>query len=121
MGQHTWFYRDQELRKKEIELWQRLDAHDDGEIFLEDIEITQINEEIDIIRKQNDAEYHDLFRTGKRNTDRTYTDDKILSKKECNQWLEENKESVSWDDEDVCRKLLNEFWEVYPNGAIDFG
>jgi hypothetical protein len=121
MGQHTWFYKDQELRKKELELWERLDSHEDGDIWLEDIEIIQINYEIDIISKQNDADYHDLFRTDKRNKDGTYTDDIIYSKKECDQWLEENKELVRWGDEEVCRKLLNEFWEKYPKGAIDFG
>ncbi len=51
MGQHTWFYRDQELRKKEVELWKRLDAHDEGQIWLEDIEIIQINDEIHNISK----------------------------------------------------------------------
>jgi len=121
MGQHTWFYRDQELRKKEIELWNRLDAHDDGTIWLEDAEIDQINDEITNISKQNDAEYHDLFRTGKRNKDGTYTDDTILSKKDCDKWLEENNDLVSWGEEKVYRKLLNAFWEKYPNGAIDFG
>jgi len=119
VGQHTWFYRDQELRRKEIELWAKLDAYDNGEIWLDDLELLQINHEINKIRKQNDTEYHDIFRTNKRNEDNTYIDDVILSKANCDEWLEENKDLVNWEER-INRKLLNKFWEKYPNGAIDF-
>ena len=133
MGQHTWFYKDQELRAKEVELWKKLDQHDDGTIWLDDMEIYQINHEIDEIVKSNGAEFHDLFRTGKRNEDGTYTDDVILSKEQCDKWLKDNSDTVSfrhvyWETEEVeaqhraaALKSLNEFWEKYPKGCIDFG
>jgi hypothetical protein len=120
MGQHTWFYKNKEERKKELELWEKLDKHDTGEDWLDYLEIDQINNQINLIRKANDSEYHDLFRTNKRNPDRTYTDDSIESEEDCYKWLKDNKEFVySYNKED--EKILKEFWTKYPNGAIDFG
>lgn len=118
MGQHTWFCKDQDLFKKEQGLYDKIDAHENDKIWLDDLELHQIEHEIDEIHESNKAEYHDLFRTHKRNPDGTYTNDIIHSKE---QWLNDNKHLVSWNDEKVCRKSLNEFWEKYPNGAIYFG
>jgi Zn-finger nucleic acid-binding protein len=121
MGQHTWFHKDQNLLKKEVELYKKVDAHENGEIWLDDLELYQIEQELREITINNEADYHDLFRTHKRNVDGTYTDDVIYSKEECDQWLKDNEHLVTWSYEKEYRKLLNEFWEKYPNGAINFG
>ena len=83
MGQHTWFLKSKELYLKQNELYEKLDKFENDEIYLDDLELLQINTEINEIDEQNDAEYHDLFRTSKRNEDGTYIDDVISSKKEC--------------------------------------
>jgi hypothetical protein len=133
MGQHTWFYKDQGLREKEIELLKKIDDHESDITWLDDLEIYQVEHEIKKIRETNKTEYHDLFRTNKMYEDGTYIDDVIRSKEECNKWLEENKETISFkyfyneteEEEEQHRieslKSLNEFWEKYPNGFIDFG
>jgi Zn-finger nucleic acid-binding protein len=120
MGQHIWFHKDQNLLKKEVELYKKVDAHENGEIWLDDLELYQIEQELREITINNEADYHDLFRTHKRNVDGTYTDDVIYSKEECDQWLKDNEHLVTWSYEKEYRKLLNEFWEKYPNGAINF-
>jgi hypothetical protein len=121
MGQHTWFFKDQEILKKEDEIERKLNAHDEGEIDLDYAELNRLEYELDSLLNVYEAEYHDLFRTIKRSEDGSYTDDIILSKDDCDKWLEENCHLVSWGDEEVYRKLLNEFWEKYPNGLIRFG
>jgi hypothetical protein len=133
MGQHTWFYKNQDLRKKEIELCKKINDHDSGIAWLDDMELYQIEHEIKKIGEDNRAEYHDLFRTNKMDEDGTYTNDVIYSKKECLKWLEDNKESISFkyvynetEEEEAQHRIeslksLNEFWEKYPNGFIDFG
>lgn len=133
MGQHTWFLKSKELYLKQNELYDKLDKFENNEIYLDDLELLQINTEIDEIDKQNDAEYHDLFRTGKRNEDNTYTDDVIFSKKECFEWIDKHENCVSFKntvfdtDEQVAKykerglKRLKQFWKDYPNGVIYFG
>lgn len=73
MGQHTWFLKNKELYLKQNELYEKLDKFENGEIYLDGLELLQLNTEIDEIDEQNDAGYHDLFRTGKRNENGTYT------------------------------------------------
>lgn len=134
MGQHTWFVKSKELYLKQNELYNKLDSFDNGEIYLDVVELTQLNQEIDDIDEQNDADgYHDLFRTNKRNEDRSYTDDVIYSKDECFEWIEKNRNTVSFkhcywesdEEEEIYRQKaiikLNEFWNQYPNGVIYFG
>ena len=133
MGQHTWFLKSKELYLKQNELYDKLDKFENNEIYLDDLELLQINTEIDEIDEQNDTEYHDLFRTGKRNEDSTYTDDVIFSKKECFEWINKPENLVSfknchWETDEqeeinrkYCIKKLNEFWDKYPNGVIYFG
>jgi hypothetical protein len=133
MGQHTWFLKSKELYLKQNELYDKLDKFENNEIYLDDLELLQINTEIDEIDEQNDAEYHDLFRTGKRNEDSTYTDDVIFSKKECFEWIDKPENYVSFKntvfDTDEQEKInreysinkLNEFWDKYPDGVIYFG
>ena len=118
---------------KQNELYDKLDKFENNEIYLDDLELLQINTEIDEIDEQNDTEYHDLFRTGKRNEDSTYTDDVIFSKKECFEWIDKPENCVSFKntvfDTDEQEKInreysinkLNEFWDKYPDGVIYFG
>lgn len=133
MGQHTWFLKSKELYLKQNKLYDKLDKFEKNEIYLDDLELLQINTEIDEIDEQNDAEYHDLFRTGKRNEDGTYTDNVIFSKKECFEWIYKPENCVSFKntvfDTDEQEKInreysinkLNEFWDKYPDGVIYFG
>ena len=133
MGQHTWFLKSKELYLKQNELYDKLDKFENNEIYLDDLELLQINTEIDEIDEQNDAEYHDLFRTGKRNEDSTYIDDVIFSKKECFEWIDKPENLVSFkntifetdEQEKINREYsinkLNEFWDKYPDGVIYFG
>ena len=133
MGQHTWFLKDKELYLQQNELYKKLDSFENDEIYLDDLELYQLNSEIDQIYKENKADYHDLFRTSKRNVDGTYTDDVIFSSKECFEWIDKPENLVSFkntmfetdEQERVNRQYsinkLNEFWDKYPNGVIYFG
>ena len=133
MGQHTWFLKSKELYLKQNELYEKLDSFEDGETYLDDLELLQLNTEIDEIDKHNDTEYHDLFRTRKRNEDNTYTDDVIFSRNECFEWIDKQENLVSFkntvfetdEQEKINReysiKKLNEFWNKYPDGVIYFG
>ena len=133
MGQHTWFLKDKELYLKQNELYKKLDSFENYEIYLDDLELYQLNSEIEDIDKENKADYHDLFRTSKRNVDGTYTDDVIFSSKECFEWIDKPENLVSFkntvfetdEQEKVNREYsinkLNEFWDKYPNGVIYFG
>jgi hypothetical protein len=133
MGQHTWFLKDKELYLKQNELYKKLDSFENDELYLDDLELYQLNSEISDIDKENKADYHDLFRTSKRNVDGTYTDDVIFSSKECFEWIDKPENLVSFkntvfetdEQERVNREYsinkLNEFWDKYPNGVIYFG
>ncbi len=133
MGQHTWFLKSRELYWKQKELYEKLDKFENNEIYLDDLELLKINTEIDEIDENNDAEYHNLFRTAKRNEDNTYTDDLIFSRKECFEWINKSENFVSFkntvfdtdEQEKINReysiKKLNEFWDKYPDGVIEFG
>ncbi len=121
MGQHTWFYKDKELREKEIEFWEKLNSYDSNETILSPSEVDKIYFELAEVSLGNKTEYHNIFRTSKRKEDNTYIDDVIQSKEECDRWLGENRDTITWEDEVKDYKLLNEFWDKYPNGVIDFG
>ncbi len=133
MGQHTWFLKNKELYEKQNRLYEKLDKHEEGEIYLDDMELHQLNHEIDTIDNQNQTEYHDVFRTNKRNTNNTYTNDVLFSKDECFKWINNPDNYVSFKhtifDTDEQEKLnkkiaiqkLNEFWDKYPDGVIYFG
>ncbi len=56
MGQHTWFLKSKELYEKQNKLYEKLDKHEEGEIYLDDIELHQLNHEIDTIDNQNETE-----------------------------------------------------------------
>jgi len=117
MGQHTWFYKNKDLYDKKSALYKQLVKHEDGEIYLDELEIIQLRNQIEEISDKNDADYHDLFRTGKRNPDGTYTDDVIYSEKECMQWIKDNNIEIT----EISIERLKEFWNEYSDGVIDFG
>ena len=89
MGQHTWFYKDKELRKKEIELWEKLNSYDSNETMLSPSEIDKIYFELAEVSVENKTEYHNIFRTSKRKEDNTYIDDVIQSKEECDRLVKD--------------------------------
>ena len=133
MGQHTWFLKSKELYLKQNELYEKLDSFEECEIYLDDMELYQLNHQIDEIDKENRAEYHDLFRTSKRNSDGTYTDDVIFSKAECFEWINNPDNGVSFkntvfdshevemENKEWAIVELNKFWSEYPDGVIYFG
>jgi hypothetical protein len=66
MGQHTWFGKDKNLFLKQREIYAKLDANNP---FMDKFEIRKLKLECDRIEEKIDAtdEFHDLFRTWKRN------------------------------------------------------
>lgn len=117
MGQHTWFYKDKDIFNKVDLLYSKLDEHENGLIYLTDNEVNNIWKEIDELEDFNKAEFHNCFRTSKRNIDNSHIELVLYSKEECYSWINENKEYIYKLNE----QYLNEFWEKYPNGVIDFG
>ncbi len=82
------------------------------------MEIFQIETRIDEISLLNDADYHDVFRTSKRELNNgEYTLDVIYSKQKCDKWLEDNNQTVYY----MNKEYLEKFWKEFPNGVIDFG
>lgn len=119
MGQHTWFYKNKDVYDKANNLWLKVDAHERGEEWVDDLELCVLIKEIDKLEGSNYADYHDVFRTWKRNEDGTYTDDVITSYKEMIKWFEEN--SDKHDANEKALKELKKFWDEHPDGVIDFG
>jgi|JI10StandDraft_1071094.scaffolds.fasta_scaffold2418133_1 hypothetical protein len=115
MGMHTWFYKDKELYHKYIDFCIKYDLmENDSSASLD--ELKELDEKIESMYDESKTEYHDLFRTTKREQDGTYIEDIIESKQECNNWIEENKQTIY----NLNQSLLNEFWDKYPNGLICF-
>ena len=98
MGQHTWFVKDKANYLKLQELNKKLYAFEIDEIYLDELELLQLNHEADELYEQNKTEYHDVFRTNKRKSNDTYIDDVIFSRKECFDYIsnEENKVNFRW-------------------------
>ncbi len=72
-------------------------------------------------RKNNHLDkYNDSFRISKRNPDGTYCDEVIKSKAHWDEWSGKNSEFISGLDERALERV-NNFWEEFPNGVIDFG
>jgi hypothetical protein len=119
MGQHTWFYKSKDLYYKTEKLYSKLDDFENGKIELSEHELSEIWSKIDEQEDANYAiEFHNCFRTSKRNEkDRTYTEDILSSKEECSDWIEKNKDHVY----DLNEENLNQFWKKFPDGVIDFG
>jgi hypothetical protein len=117
MGLHTWFYRDKNIYKESKDLQNKLDQFDNYEIYLDDMEVLQLNHRLDELDKLNDSNFHDCFRTTKREENGEYTYDVIYSKSDCDKWLKDNKNTIYSMNE----KRLNDFWNKFPDGCIDFG
>lgn len=91
------------------------------------------SDEWNIIFEENQAPYHDLFRTNKYRKNGDYITDQLTSREQCFAWIADPKNKVSYkrsifdDDEQEpknkieAHRLLNEFWDKYPNGLINFG
>lgn len=127
MGLHTWFVKSKAAYLEQEELYERLENDYTGEFSYD------LNVEIDKIEKENETEYHDLFRTGKRNLDGTYTSDTLSSLSETLEWISAPENHVTFRctvfdtqlqelkyQEEALEKL-QEFWEKYPEGLIYFG
>lgn len=127
MGQHTWFVKSKVVYLEQEELYKKLEADYTGE-FSYDLQV-----EINKLEKENKTEYHDLFRTGKRNEDGTYTDVTLGSLVETLKYLLDPDNKVSFKRtlfdtkevelkyQDEALEKLQEFWEKYPDGLIYFG
>lgn len=90
MGCHTWFFRPIKKNEKSSDC---CDYSDEG--------YTDIDTP------------HDLFRIG------NYTDDKLLSLKQTLDFIDKNKDIISFSENWEIE--LKEFWDKYPNGVIEFG
>lgn len=118
MGQHTWFIKDKELLKERNSLYDKLEKSDSYEEWMDEVDYRLIEERIEEIDALIDCDdFHDCFRTNKRNEDKTYIDEIIWSFEECIQWLKDNKEFVY----SLNMAYVKFFWSKYPNGAIYFG
>ena len=117
MGQHTWFYKEKDDYLKMIELYEKVEKAENYQDGYDELDAEAFYSEVEKLREENKADYHDCFRTSKRNEDGTYTDDVIFSKKECEEWLETNKETIYH----LNKEGLAKFWKEYPNGVIEFG
>ena len=126
MGQHTWFVKSKAAYLEQEELYERLENDYTGEFSYD------LNVDINKIEKENNAEYHDLFRTSKRNLDGTYTSDTLSSLAETLEWISNPENHVTFRrtvfdtqlvelkyQEEALEKL-KEFWEKYPEGLIYF-
>lgn len=127
MGQHTWFVKNKAAYLEQEELYERLENDYTGEFSYD------LNVEINKLEKENKTEYHDLFRTGKRNSDGTYTSDTLSSLADTLEWISNPDNHVTFrhtvfdtDTQETkyyekAMVKLREFWEKYPKGLIYFG
>lgn len=101
MGCHTWFYRRGFKSDRQMVVRRRIGGH----WYIDDTK-----RPVPLKTQFGEVEYyHDLFRIG------GYPDITLHSKKECMKFIKDNNiTEVHLDD-------LNEFWDLYPDGMIDFG
>lgn len=119
MGQHTWFVKNKKLLDKVNEIYDILDKHENGDIWIDSTEKYSLEGQVEEIDNKNDAGFHDIFRTSKRNQDGTYTDDILTSLEESLEFINTPENKVHKDE--FTEKRLREFWEKFPDGAIYFG
>lgn len=120
MGCHTWFLKDKELYLKRAEINKRMEMLKwDAEY--DTVEYDRLFDEAFNLRLKNKTEYHDLFRTTKLTNDGYYTDDVIYSREDCFKWINNPNNKVYFTDVELAVRKLNEFWDEYPNGVIEFG
>lgn len=103
MGCHTWFYKDKEVYFKFNEL-------DDDNYSIDE----------DEYEKNIVDDFHDIFRTGKRN-DGSYPEDILTSYAETIDFLENPSNKNTFANSKHVYDSLKAFWYNYPNGAIAFG
>ena len=127
MGQHTWFVKSKTIYLELEELYKKLEADYTGE-FSYDLQV-----EINKLEEENKTDYHDLFRTGKRSDDGTYTDVTLDSLVETLKYLLDPENKISFKRtvfdtkkvelkyQDEALEKLQEFWKKYPEGLIYFG
>lgn len=127
MGQHTWFVKSKAVYLEIGELYKQLEEDYTGE-FSYNLQV-----EIDKLEEENKTEYHDLFRTGRRNEDGTYIDVTLDSLVETLKYLLDPENKVSFKRtifdtkevelkyQDEALEKLQEFWKKYPEGLIYFG
>lgn len=122
MGLHTWFVKSKATYLELEELYEKLDNDYTGEFSY------NLNVEMNKLEKENETEYHDLFRTGVRN------EEKILSSlSETLVYILNPENNVSFKHtvfdtqlqelkyQEEALEKLQEFWEKYPEGLIYFG
>lgn len=115
--QNTWCYSDKKIYFKVKELYQKIYDNDNHITKLNEKELNSIWKKIEHYDELIKTNFNNCFITTKRKNDGTYIDDVITSKKECIEWIENNKKYISKID----LYKVNEFWDKYPNGVIDFG
>jgi len=124
LGQHTRFDSSAEVHeaiiKIEDALYDIIMYHPNTEQQRELLRV--IDRAKQKISVETETDYYDVFRTSKRNEDGSYTDDKITSKEECFEWINEPNNKVFFPyGKERAIEQLNEFWDEYPDGIIYFG
>ena len=126
MSISTYFYKNKELYLKLSEIFDNVDS---GVLVIDDESYNNYDKQDN---ENTLREFHNIFRTWKRDADGHDTYDIITSKEECFKWLEDNASFVSyknncWETSDVeaerkavCFDKLNKFWKEYPGGCISF-
>lgn len=123
MGQHTWFKKNKKLYEEQMNLYKKLYSHEIGKINLDENELKSLHMQINAIDKENEVkQFNNIFRTSKRDENNCYIDEVIVSRKQCLEWIEDEKNLVrfSFPKDEVIQKI-NEFWDKYPDGLIYFG
>ena len=114
--QNTWFYSDRKVYFQIKALYQELFENDQN-ASLSDLEVNEIFNKIDYYEHLIMTDFNNCFISSKRNENGYHIDDIILSREECIEWIENNKSTISKID----LNKINQFWDKYPNGVIDFG
>lgn len=120
MGQHTWFFKNGDLYKEMVHIHEKLEQKEEvlGELeYFDDLEVKQLEKRSDEIWESNQSDYHDCFRTHKRESGGSYLTEVLYSKEQCDKWLIENENFLYY----VNKELVDKFWDDFPNGAINFG
>lgn len=121
MGCHTWFLKDKELYLKRVEVRNKMELMRECDAEYDVVEYDRLFDEAFNLHLKNKTEYHDLFRTNKLTDDGDYTTDVIYSREECFEWINNRNNKVYFTDVELAVRKLNEFWDEYPNGVIEFG
>ena len=107
MGQHTWFLKNKTDFFREKQISDLLEKHEVQEIHVDNY--LELDSEFWNLHDSNKTEYHDIFRTNKRNTDNSYIEVELFSYDETVKWIEENEETIyhSFDSKELIALLKN--------------